>query len=63
MAVSPPQISLGMQRSCFRAEPRLSVARVHFRCDLIMGLRGCVVSERALLFSSRFPLSEVFAGD
>lgn len=29
-----------MQLGCFRAEPRLSVARVRFRCDLIM---GCVL--------------------
>jgi hypothetical protein len=49
-----------MQRACFRAEPRLSVARVRFY-DLIMGQ---VVScfEGTLLCSSRLPLLDVFAG-
>jgi hypothetical protein len=60
IAVSPPQRFLGMQRACFRAEPRLSVARVRFY-DLIMGQ---VVScfEGTLLCSSRLPLLDVFAG-
>jgi hypothetical protein len=47
-------------RACFRAEPSLSVARVRFY-DLIMG-QVYLVSEGTLLYSSRLPLLEVFAG-
>lgn len=58
----PPQRSLGMKHGCFRAEPRLFVARVRF-CDRIMeqGASCFFFSEQTVLFSSHLSRSEAFA--